>query len=211
MKKIYYTSIFALAALFLTSCGAESPKEEESNEPEEKVCFYSYNEESTEMNWTAFKFNEKAPVGGTFKEINVEGTMKSDDPMELLKSLSFDIPVASIESMNEERNGKIVEHFFGTIATENLKGKMVSLSDDGQAVLEVTMNNIAKEFSGDYTFEDGKFDFSATIDVANWEANMGIDALNKICNELHTGKDGVSKLWSEVDLTFSTTLESDCD
>lgn len=73
------------------------------------------------------------------------------------------------------------------------------------------MNNIAQEVKGQYTFVDDKFEFSATIDVANWNANSGITALNKICKDLHTGPDGVSKLWSEVDLKFSTTLASDCN
>ncbi|MFT5582308.1 MAG: hypothetical protein ACI9G9_001573 [Psychromonas sp.] len=35
-------------------------------------------------------------------------------------------------------------------------------------------------------------------------------ALNTICKDLHTGDDGVSKLWSEVDLNFSTVLQTDC-
>lgn len=210
MKKLKYTSLFAIFALFLSSCGGEAPKEDTTVEPEE-VCTYSYNAASTVMEWTAFKFTDKTPVKGTFKEINVDGTMASDDPMALLTSLSFDIPVASIESMNEERNGKIVKEFFGTIATENLTGKVISLKENGDAILEISMNNIKKELVGKYTFVDGKFDFSATMDVMNWNANKGIEALNKICKDLHTGPDGVSKLWSEVDLTFSTTLTSDCN
>ena len=210
MKKLVYISTFVCATFFLGSCGGESPKEA-SQTPEEPVCFYSYNPESTIMEWTAFKFNEKAPVKGTFTEINIEGTTEGDDAMAILKSLSFDMPVASIESQNEDRNAKIVKHFFGTIGTQNLTGKVVELADNGDATIEVTMNNMAKQVKGKYTFVDGKFDFLATIDVANWNANSGIEALNKICKDLHTGTDGVSKLWSTVDLTFSTTLKSDCN
>ncbi len=209
MKKVYSLSFIVFAGLFIASCGAESPKEEASA-PEE-VCLYSYNEGTSEMKWTAYKFNDKTPVAGTFKVINVDGTMESDDPMALLSSLSFDIPISSLESMNEERNGKIIEHFFGSIGTENLTGKVVSLGEDGKAVIEIRMNNMAKEVSGEYTFVDGKFDFSANIDVADWNASTGIAALNKICKDLHTGTDGVSKLWSEVAISFSTTLTSDCD
>ena len=210
MKKSYFTSIFVLTALFLGSCGGESPKEE-APEVQEPVCFYSYNYESSEMTWTAFKFNDKTAVGGTFTEINVEGTTEGNDPMAILKSLSFDIPVSTIESQNEDRNGKIIKHFFGTIGTENITGKVIDLSENGEATLEVSMNNIAKEVKGQYTFVDDKFEFSATIDVADWKAIPGITALNKICKDLHTGTDGVSKLWSEVDLKFSTTLASDCN
>jgi len=210
MKKAYFLSVFVLTGLFLASCGGEAPKEE-TPEEQAPVCFYSYNHQSSEMTWTAFKFNEKTAVGGTFTEINVEGTIEGNDPMAILKSLSFDIPVSTIESQNEDRNGKIIKHFFGTIGTKNITGKVVELGDKGEATLEVTMNNIAQEVKGQYTFVDDKFEFSATIDVANWNANSGITALNKICKDLHTGPDGVSKLWSEVDLKFSTTLASDCN
>lgn len=211
MKKLHYSVLFILSAFYLTSCGGEEPKESEKEQAVEEVCMYKYNPGSTVMEWTAFKFNEKTPVKGTFKEINIEGTLESEDPMELLKSLSFDIPVSSIETQNEERNGKIIKHFFGTIATENLTGKLVSMNDKGEAVIEVMMNNMAKKVKGTYTFVDDKFDFTASIDVATWNANSGIEALNKICKDLHTGADGVSKLWSTIDLSFSTTLESDCD
>ena len=210
MKKAYFTSVFVLTALFLTSCGGEAPKEE-ALEVQEPVCFYSYNNESSEMTWTAFKFNDKTAVGGTFTKINVEGTTEGNDPMAILKSLSFDIPVSTIESQNEDRNGKIIKYFFGTIGTENITGKIVELGENGEATLEVTMNNMAQEVKGQYTFVDDKFEFSATIDVANWKSSPGIAALNKICKDLHTGPDGVSKLWSEVDLKFSTTLASDCN
>jgi YceI-like domain len=210
MKKLRYSVLFILSATFLTSCGGQEQKEETSKD-EEEVCFYKYNEGSTVLEWTAFKFNEKAPVKGTFKEINFDGTLESDDAMTVLKSLSFDIPVSSVETQNEERNGKILEHFFGSIATENLTGKMVSLNENGEAIIEISMNNMAKQVKGTYTFVDGRFDFSGTMDVLDWNAGKGIDMLNKICKELHTGTDGVSKLWSTVDLSFSTILESDCD
>lgn len=211
MKKLQQITLFTFSIFLLAACGTESPKEGETDATEKEVCFYSYNEGSTVMGWTAFKFNDKTPVKGTFKEINVEGTLESDDAMALLKSLSFDIPVSSIESLDEDRNAKIIKHFFGTIATENLTGKILSLGNNGEAVLEVSMNNMKKKLQGKYTFVDGKFDFSATMDVANWGAASGIEALNTICKDLHTGPDGISKLWSEVDLTFSTTLMSDCN
>ncbi|MGJ8661931.1 MAG: YceI family protein, partial [Bacteroidota bacterium] len=163
------------------------------------------------MEWTAFKFTDKAPVKGTFTEINIDGTLESDDPMALLSSLRFSIPVTSVSSQNEDRDGKIVENFFGTINTKDLTGKVVNLGEDGMAVLGITMNGVTKNVNGKYTFENDKFDFSATIDVAMWDAMPGIKALNTICKDLHTGADGVSKLWSEVDLSFSTTLKSDCD
>jgi polyisoprenoid-binding protein YceI len=210
MKNFKNIAIAFSAAILLASCGDETTPTVVT-EDENPSCFYTYNSGTTEMEWTAFKFTEKAPVKGTFTEINVDGTLESDDPMVLLSSLSFSIPVSSISSQNEDRDGKIVKHFFGTIGTETLTGKIVKLGDNGEAILEVKMNNMSKEVKGTYTFEEEKFDFLATIDVANWDALPGINALNTICKDLHTSTDGKSKLWSEVDLKFSTKLKSDCE
>lgn len=73
------------------------------------------------------------------------------------------------------------------------------------------MNDISIDVEGDYTFESNTFTFDSMVDVASWNGLPGITALNTVCEDLHTGEDGVSKLWSEVQLSFSTTLKSDCD
>lgn len=203
---------FAIILLFvgLSSCGGDKTATEDSTQ-QEKNCFYSYNSGSTVLEWTAFKFTEKTGVNGTFNKITIEGMEKSDDPKKLIESLTFSIETASVETQNEERNGKIVKLFFGSIATPMITGKVKSLSDNGKATIEIEMNKMKKDVVGQYTLEDGIFDFSATIDVLNWNAGNGITTLNTVCKELHTGADGKSKLWSEVDLSFTTELMSDCD
>jgi len=210
MKK--HTLFLAFSALFigLSSCGGDKTATEDATQ-QEKNCFYSYNSGSTVLEWTAFKFTEKTGVNGTFNKITIEGMEKSDDPKKMIESLTFSIETASVETQNEERNGKIVKLFFGSIATPMITGKVKSLSDNGKATIEIEMNKMKKDVVGQYTLEDGIFDFSATIDVLNWNAGNGITTLNTVCKELHTGADGKSKLWSEVDLSFTTELMSDCD
>ena len=210
MKK--HTLFLAFSALFigLSSCGGDKTATEDATQ-QEKNCFYSYNSGSTVLEWTAFKFTEKTGVNGTFNKITIEGMEKSDDPKKMIESLAFSIETASVETQNEERNGKIVKLFFGSIATPMITGKVKSLSDNGKATIEIEMNKMKKDVVGQYTLEDGIFDFSATIDVLNWNAGNGITTLNTVCKELHTGADGKSKLWSEVDLSFTTELMSDCD
>ena len=210
MKK--HTLFLAFSALFigLSSCGGDKTATEDATQ-QEKNCFYSYNSGSTVLEWTAFKFTEKTGVNGTFNKITIEGMEKSDDPKKMIESLAFSIETASVETQNEERNGKIVKLFFGSIATPMITGKVKSLSDNGKATIEIEMNKMKKDVVGQYTLEDGIFDFSAKIDVLNWNAGNGITILNTVCKELHTGADGKSKLWSEVDLSFTTELMSDCD
>lgn len=209
--KIRISALFSLLLILgVSSCKGDSEKAEGAA-PKDAACFYSYNSGSTVLEWTAFKFTEKSPVKGTFNEITIEGMENSDDPKKLIESLKFTIKTSSVETQNEERNGKIAKFFFGTINTENISGKVKSLDKNGKAVLLITMNNIEKEVIGSYTLEGGKFDFLATINIADWKAESAIKALNTECKDLHTGTDGKSKLWSEVDLAFSTELMSDCE
>jgi polyisoprenoid-binding protein YceI len=201
---------FALTGLILTtqSCGEETKTEASE---ESTSCFYTYNSGASLLEWTAFKFTEKTPVKGTFNEIKIEGMESSDDPKKLIESLTFTIETSSVETQNEERNGKIAKLFFGTIGTPQITGKVKSLGQDGKATVEIKMNNLSQDVQGSYTLVDGKFAFNATIDVLKWNAGAGIKELNTACKDLHTGTDGVSKLWSEVDLSFTTELSSDCE
>jgi polyisoprenoid-binding protein YceI len=201
----------ALSGLILTmqSCGSETKTE--TTDEAEKSCFYSYNSGSSVLEWTAFKFTDKTPVKGSFNEIKIEGIESSDDPKKLIESLTFTIETSSVETQNEERNGKIVKLFFGTIGTPQITGKVKSLGEDGNATVEIKMNNLSQDVVGTYTLIDGKFAFNATIDVMKWNAGAGIKELNTACKDLHTGADGVSKLWSEVALSFTTELSSDCE
>lgn len=213
MKKWFQTGILALPIFALVACGGSDSAETESanEEAKQEACFYTFTDAASELEWTAFKFNKKAPVGGTFNEIRYEGEKKSDDVMALLTGLTFAINTSTVETQNEDRNGKIAEHFFGTINTDMLTGSFISLEDNGEATLNIEMNGKSEEVVGTYTLEKNVFAFKATIDVADWEGMEGIDALNTVCKDLHTGEDGVSKLWSLVDLSFTTTLQSDCN
>jgi polyisoprenoid-binding protein YceI len=210
MKKLNLYFVIILLFIGLASCGGDKKASEDESQ-EEKSCFYSYNSASTVLEWTAFKFTEKKGVVGTFNKITIEGMEKSDDPKKMIESLRFSIETTSVETQNEERNGKIVKLFFGTITTPMITGRVKSLSDNGKATIEIEMNKMKKDVVGQYTLEDGMFNFSATIDVLNWNAGNGITTLNTACKDLHTGADGKSKLWSEVDLSFTTELMSDCD
>lgn len=204
-------SIKILAAITLgltiASCSGEAESTAESTQ--ETTCTYSYNEGATNITWTAYKTSAKVPVGGGFNEYTVEAESGSD-LKEVISSMTFVINTASVETNNPERNAKIAEHFFKTIQTPEITGNVKSLNEDGTAVVSIAMNGVNFDTKGNYTLEGEKFMFSATIDVSSWNGMAGIEALNAVCKDLHTGEDGVSKLWSEVEISFETTLKSDC-
>jgi polyisoprenoid-binding protein YceI len=209
MKKYNSISIALLSLLLLSACGGEQPVKKEDKS--EVGCFYTYNAAATTLEWTAFKFTEKKGVTGTFNEIIIDVPEGSDDPFALLSTLKFKLPTASVETQNEERNGKIASIFFKTLATDTIRGKVTSLNaKDGSAIIEIQMNGMTKAVKGTFTLKNADFAFSASIDILEWKGGPAIDALNRVCKELHTGSDGKSKLWSTVDLSFTTQLKSDC-
>lgn len=209
MKK----GLILMAGLFvaLTSCKNEEKPVETTDTPEE-ICYYNYDDGASTFEWTAYKTSSKLPVKGSFNEITVNGGDAADDAKAVIESLSFSMKTATVETNDEARNKKIADSFFGVMeATGEITGKVKSLGDDGKATIEVKMNNVAIDVVGEYTLDDGKFDFNATIDVAQWNAMAAVEALSKVCEAKHTGDDGVLKTWSEVALSFSTQLSSDCE
>ncbi len=194
----------------LASCGGSTEPEKQDKEAEQ-TCLYRYVDNNSSINFTAFKFTDKTAVKGSFTAFEIEGLKKSDDPKKLIESLSFSIPVTNASTDNEERDGKIQTSFFQTFKTEKITGKVKSLGENGDASVLIKMNAIEKEVMGKYTLNEGMFNFKATIDLNDWNGQEAIKALNTKCKDLHTGPDGKSMLWSEVEIEFATQLLNDCD
>ena len=209
MKKGIIWSLAIAGTLVFASCG--DSEEVVVEETPLEICFYTYDSTATEFAWTSYKTTEKKPVGGTFNVIDITSDGSSDNPIALIESMKFSMKTASVETNNEERNGKIANLFFGTLNTASIDGSVKKLKDNGKAVIEVSMNGVSADIEGDYTLVDGKFTFDTSVDVSIWNAILGIQTLNAECYDLHAGDDGVSKLWTEVALSFSTQLISDCD
>lgn len=212
-KKIFYT--LALSMVFLTSCssngeenGAESTSEEQQTE--QSSCMYRYNEGTTKLTFTGYKTSAKKGVPGSFNEITVSSE-QSEDPKKVIESISFSIKTSSVETNDESRNQKLATLFFDVMNTPFIEGKIKELKEDGKAVFEIMMNEITVDVEGDYTLEGAKFKWSSDIDVSTWNGMKAVESLNEACKDLHTGEDGVSKTWSEVNLALEMELLSDCE
>lgn len=202
------------AGFMFTSCSGEPAVEEDAPVEvviEESPTLYQYDASSSTVGFTAYKFLNKTGVGGTFSDFTVTATESSENPKDVIESLSIEIPITGISTKDEGRDEKINKFFFGEINTSVITGNIKSLDDEGKAVIEITMNEVTNDVEGEYTLEDGAFEFSADIDVLDWNGEAGITALNTECKDLHTDHangDTESKLWSEVSITFSTQLEA---
>jgi len=218
MKKIFL-SISVIAALILSSCGGNEKTETTENttatQPAEKTCFYSYNETvGAQIRWTAFKTTEKTPVGGQFNQANVTVGEKSTKITDILKTVKFNIPTSSTNTANEGRDEKIVTSFFGAMdATDIIIGHAKDANGDnktGTCIFYLTLNNVEREVTLNYTVDDALITLSGEIDLLDFNAEDAVSSLNKACEALHKGADGVTKTWSVVELEIETTLTKDC-
>ncbi len=203
--------ILPFAALIaLASCGGQQT--EQPAIEQQRVCQYSYNHDSTSVKWTAYKFTEKAGVSGTFDTVRVTGTAAEQmDWTMVFSNAVFSIPVSSINSTVPDRDMKIKQHFFGTMsATTALEGRVVSLGMDS-AIVEIAMNGATVPVSMSVRNEANIVKLEGVIDLTTWNALKSVNALNKVCYDLHKGSDGVSKLWPEVKLEIRTVLTEKCN
>lgn len=209
MKKIYALSIFS--ALVLTSCGGGGEAETDTTTKDSvAACTYSYDSSKTELTWTAFKLTEKIGVNGTFDQINVVAKNESADMYGVLSGATFDIPIASLNSQDPIRDGKVKRSFFGNMMeTSSITGTVNSISASG-ANIAILMNGVTKEYSGEVITKDETITVKTTINLEDFNAQTSMDSLSVVCSEKHTGPDGVNKFWSDVEVVVKTTLTKNC-
>lgn len=223
MKQKLILPIFIGLTIIAQSCVNISDKKEgeedkETTGQEEKksgACTYSYNESLTELNWTAFKFTEKTGVKGKFDEFHLSGGLPNEEISGMLNDIGFVIPVSSLNTANPDRDGKIRKFFFGNLKSpEVLKGKVSKAEGDnasGKIEVLLTMNEMEQSLNLNYRVSGDTLIIEGMLNLDNWGAQEGIKALNKECEQLHTGADGKSVLWSEIDIEIRSILDKNCD
>ncbi len=216
MKKVFLALL--TTSLFLVSCGSEEKKEEKKGKKEEKKeqaenCPVKIDTENIKVGFTAYKFAEpnKKGVDGRFEEISVAGAMASEDPLQALNGISFEIPVSSLYTGDPARDKKIKESFFGTmVATEMLTGSVKSVEGEN-VVIELKMNEIAFEIQATQIIDGETISLNAEINTDNWNGQDAIAALNKVCEANHKAPEGgESVLWPTVTLKIEGKLIKDC-
>jgi len=201
MKKIALT--FASALLIVFASCKDAKKSEESKSVEatsEATEMFSLVQDSTKVSFTAYKTTDKVPVGGMFKKINFTKTNSGATAMEALNGTEFSIPVSSLFTNDPTgtRDPKLLEFFFGVLKDNELISGVFKVDGD-QGSIDVTLNGETQNIPLAYEMNgDDKITFTGTMDLANWNAMDAVASINKACEILHTGKDGVSKTWSEV-------------
>ena len=180
-------------------------------------CPSSFDKDSIEFNFVGYKFTAKTPVKGTFKKYDFKVNEKNGSISELIKSLSFSIDAASIDTGLEPRNKTIFDNVFKVLmGGAKITGRVLDLDDkSGVMNIEVSMNGVTQKVPMALKLEE-KSDNEAivsgvgSIDMLNFKMNKSYENISKACKALHTGPDGVSKTWTEVGLTMKSKVKFNC-
>ena len=200
MKKIILFSLVLSFSMLTVACKKETKKVETSQ--------FSIEPNTVTVKWTGYKTTSKIAVNGEFKELQVSNVKEAPTAVEAMNGTEFSIPVSSIFSGDEERDGKLKELFFGVMdATVSISG-ILNLSDDGTGTINLSMNGISKEVPISYIVSGQLVELVGTLDLLNdFKATSALESISKACFELHKGPDGVSKTWSEVTISAVAYLK----
>ena len=106
------------------------------------------------------------------------------------------------------RDPKILEFFFGVMENTELISGVFNVSEDNNYFIDVTLNgNTATIPLTHKAVSDTSLVFDGVMNLEEWDALDAVASINKACEALHTGKDGVSKTWSEVAVHAEVLLQ----
>ncbi|WMI64492.1 YceI family protein [Aestuariibaculum sp. YM273] len=204
MKKISYLII--VLALSIVAC--KENKKETTTEGNMEVAAsekFVAKPEATSVKWTAYKTTDKLPVGGEFTVLKFD-EKSGATAEEALNNLNFSIPVSSLFTKDPSRDAKLKESFFGAMLDTDLIKGTIKVAN-GNYVATLTMNGVTKDLPLTVEITDERrVKMTGTMNLADWDALGALESLNKVCFDLHTGPDGVSKTWEDVAIEVSTYL-----
>jgi hypothetical protein len=214
MKKVIIISVLLIATGFSFS-GCKSEVKKDKNKPvtnetnvvsKKSSAPFAVSNATNDIKFIAYKTTDKIGVAGWFKKVDVLSGGEGTSVKEAINNTEFSIPISSLMTKDTSRDYKIQKYFFGVMENTKLLSGKLMISDDSAGIAEIKMNGIIKSVPFTYTIIDKTFSMTSTMDVTNWKATQALASLNKICELLHTGADGVSKTWSEVSLNITSTF-----
>jgi len=158
------------------------------------------------IKWTAYKFTDKVGVNGTFNKVTYESVSKKGIARQLLENTSFTIETESVNSNLKFRDERIYTYFFSKIGAKTITGKFTVVANSGGEI-SIAIGEINRSVPFTYAISSDKINISVSLNLVLWKASSGITKLNEMCKGVHTGADGISKLWPDVDVVVEITLE----
>jgi len=192
---------------FLISC-TDSKREkvvpliDENNVEKINEGSYSFDSNKAKIIWKGFKTTDRIQVTGQFEQFESSRDMKQFDSLEgLIDGLDFSISTSSSVSGDPVRDLNLKDYFFKLLTSNfRLSG---SLGYPNNNLIPVTFNTLlgSKTVELSYFFENSIVEIKGVIDIGiDLGGIMAYESIHQQCEQLHTGGDGVSKTWSEVEV-----------
>ena len=209
MKKV---KLLALGLLLMLSYNCKEVKKEAKSASDKVVNkeTYTVRQDSTIIKFTAYKTTDKKPVGGKFTSIELKNIETKTSAIDALNGLKFAIPVSSLftNDATGTRDPKIIDFFFGAMKDTEFISGTFKFDDQKKCLINLKLNGISFNLPMEYTITDNRrFSFKGVLNLENWSAMGALASLNKVCAELHTGEDGISKTWNDIAIEATTYLE----
>ncbi|MGY8989216.1 MAG: hypothetical protein ACKVJA_03050 [Flavobacteriales bacterium] len=175
-----------------------------------KITYGGYSRpENTEVNWSAYKTNDKTPVSGSFSEFSSDRENQSFNSIDdLVDGLNFSISSLSSSSGDPLRDLNLKDYFFKFL-TDNfeIKGTLGRPTNDSIDIIFDVLGQKKSIRFGFYTYtvpscpyDDQIISIRGKINLINQFDEIAYNSLHARCIDLHKGADGISKTWEEVDV-----------
>lgn len=150
------------------------------------------------VKWTGFKTEKKAPVSGSFKDINL-AISKADDLKSFLKSAKVKIDALSFDSKNPFRDKNITSTIFSLKSAETILASVVDVNSEKKMLnVALTMNEITKKIPMTYEIKDSKIIAKGSIEILDFALKESFLAFAKKCAAFHQNKS-----FSDVNIEFT--------
>ncbi len=214
MKQTKIIFLTTSILVFILGCNSESDKSSSDAKSNETECIYTMLKDSSSVNWTAFKTNDRLGVKGHFDEFKVWLPEDVSSPVAALVGTSFDIGTKSVNTGDLVRDPKLVKFFFNVLTDgQTIKGSIKSADGnekEGNGLIELMFNGVTKDISYTYQIKGNNIYLKTGIDLEEWDGSDAVKSLNTECYDLHTGADGASKLWPDVEIEVVAALKKKC-
>ncbi|NHF59632.1 YceI family protein [Flavobacteriaceae bacterium TP-CH-4] len=211
MKKGNNRVLIWLMVLMVLSCKQSGTKDQstatgpataKSGQP------YSIDTSETVLQWTAYKFTNRAAVNGTFSDFVLFTKGTSETTNVLSPGDSIVINTLSVDTGNGIRDDKLRRYFFQVLHSDTIKGTILEAGEEtGKMSLEI--NALSNTVDYRYSRKKDTLILTTGIDLSDWEGEEAINSLNRECYELHMGPDGISKLWPTIDISLKLPMKID--
>jgi len=172
-----------------------------------KKCHYTTTASDITVKFTAFKTFMKLGVGGSFKNIVLEGKVKGKTITQAATGVEAKIDTLSLVTGDVGRDEKIKKFFFSSMEDGPVIEAEIKSFDtkNDLLMLELEMNDEEMTIPLNYTIKKNKLVAKGIIDTFDFDLGDNLKSLNKACSEKHE-----KKTWNDVGIELIAKFKKIC-